>query len=101
MLVRLHKAWGDGNVADMENLDKWCECLDTEADRRLLTRLNDDRNPRWQRALPVCTVKEARLRRRWDATCSEPGPAETCSPTWATKWNGDSTTRSAGALGKS
>lgn len=45
MLVRLHKAWGDGNVADMENLDKWCECLDTEADRRLLTRLNDDRNP--------------------------------------------------------
>lgn len=45
MLVRLHKAWGDGNVADMENLDKWCECLDTEAERRLLTRLNDDRNP--------------------------------------------------------
>jgi len=45
MLARLHKAWGDGNVADMESLDKWCECMDTEADRRLLARLNDDRNP--------------------------------------------------------
>jgi uncharacterized protein len=45
MIARLHAAWGASNTSDLENLERWCECLDTETDRKYLQQLNDDRNP--------------------------------------------------------
>jgi uncharacterized protein YbaP (TraB family) len=45
MLSRLHAAWGASDANDLENLGAWCECLDTESDRKYLQQLNDDRNP--------------------------------------------------------
>lgn len=45
MLTRLHKAWGESNFAEMESMAQWCECMDSAEERRLLARLNDDRNP--------------------------------------------------------
>jgi uncharacterized protein len=45
MLSRMHAAWGAGNASDFENLGAWCECMDTEGDRKFMRQLNDDRNP--------------------------------------------------------
>jgi uncharacterized protein len=45
MLARMHAAWGAGNATDFDNLGTWCECMDTEGDRKFLQQLNDDRNP--------------------------------------------------------
>ncbi|MGL4230703.1 MAG: TraB/GumN family protein, partial [Casimicrobium sp.] len=45
MLSRMHAAWGAGNANDFDNMGAWCECLDTETDRKYMQRLNDDRNP--------------------------------------------------------
>jgi uncharacterized protein len=45
MLSRMHAAWGAGNASDFDNIGTWCECMDTEADRKFLRQLNDDRNP--------------------------------------------------------
>jgi uncharacterized protein len=45
MLSRLHAAWGASKDADIENLQSWCECLDSDADRKYMRQLNDDRNP--------------------------------------------------------
>ena len=44
-LVRLADAWADGRLAELEQYEKWCECVLTPRDREWLRRLNDDRNP--------------------------------------------------------
>ena len=44
-LVRLADAWADGRLSELEQYEKWCECVLTPRDRELLRRLNDDRNP--------------------------------------------------------
>ena len=42
---RMADAWAEGNLADLENYQQWCECVETRADRKALQRLNDERNP--------------------------------------------------------
>jgi uncharacterized protein YbaP (TraB family) len=37
--------WADSDYDDMAHFDAWCECLDTESERNMLKRLNDERNP--------------------------------------------------------
>lgn len=44
-LVRLADAWADGRLSELEQYEKWCECVLTPRDREFLRRLNDDRNP--------------------------------------------------------
>jgi hypothetical protein len=44
-LRRLGGAWERGDLAELERYESWCECVETEDDRALLRRLNDDRNP--------------------------------------------------------
>ena len=44
-LVRLANAWADGRLSELEQYEKWCECVLTPRDREFLRRLNDDRNP--------------------------------------------------------
>ncbi len=42
--LRLAEIWNTGNLSDLENFQSWCECAETEIDKRMLKRINDDRN---------------------------------------------------------
>ncbi len=44
-LARLARIWSDGRLGEMENYEAWCECLETEADRVMMRRMLDERNP--------------------------------------------------------
>jgi uncharacterized protein YbaP (TraB family) len=44
-LVRLAEVWAGGRLAELEQYEKWCECVLTPRDREFLRRVNDDRNP--------------------------------------------------------
>lgn len=43
--VRLTDAWAQGRLEELASYEQWCECVSTEADREMLRRLNDERNP--------------------------------------------------------
>jgi uncharacterized protein YbaP (TraB family) len=43
-LLRLLKAWAEGDAQTLASYPQWCQCLDTPAERRYLERLNDERN---------------------------------------------------------
>lgn len=45
MLARMARVWSDGRLGEMESYEKWCECLETEADRVMMRRMLDERNP--------------------------------------------------------
>lgn len=45
VLQRLATAWERGDLALLEDYDRWCECVSTEAERAFMRRLNDERNP--------------------------------------------------------
>jgi hypothetical protein len=45
MMARMASAWERGDANEMATYTEWCDCLDTEADRAMLRRLTDDRNP--------------------------------------------------------
>ena len=45
LLVHLAAAWSDSDVAELDDYQRWCDCLRTAADRRSMQRLLDDRNP--------------------------------------------------------
>lgn len=44
-VLRLASAWAEGNLSEIEQYERWCECVLTDNDREFLRRLNDDRNP--------------------------------------------------------
>jgi uncharacterized protein YbaP (TraB family) len=45
VLQRLAVAWELGDLAALEDYEKWCECITNEADRGFLRQLSDERNP--------------------------------------------------------
>ena len=45
VLARLASAWADGNLAELEGYERWCDCLGSAAERAARKRLIDDRNP--------------------------------------------------------
>ncbi len=45
MLARMARVWSEGRLGEMENYESWCECLETEADRVMMRRMLDERNP--------------------------------------------------------
>jgi len=45
LLARMASAWTGGNLAELENYERWCECLNSAAERASMKRLLDDRNP--------------------------------------------------------
>jgi uncharacterized protein YbaP (TraB family) len=45
VLQRLSVAWEQGDLATLEDYEKWCECVATEIDRGFMRQLNDERNP--------------------------------------------------------
>jgi hypothetical protein len=44
VLQRLAQAWETGDLAALEDYERWCECAATDADRDFLRKLNDERN---------------------------------------------------------
>ena len=45
MLKRIARIWSESNYAELARYQQWCECLDTEAERKEMKRLLDKRNP--------------------------------------------------------
>lgn len=43
-IARLAAAWDRGDIDELANYERWCECVVGDDDRRLLKRLLDDRN---------------------------------------------------------
>ena len=41
---RLLETWAAGNLNDLAQYEKWCDCADSKLDRAFYKRLNDDRN---------------------------------------------------------
>lgn len=44
-LLRLAQAWANGDLDTIESYKSWCDCLKTPAERAMLKRILDDRNP--------------------------------------------------------
>ena len=42
---QLISIWATSNFAEFQNYEKWCDCVNTEAEAKFYRRLNDDRNP--------------------------------------------------------
>jgi hypothetical protein len=45
LLAHMASAWNEGNLAELEGYEHWCDCLNTAAERASMKRLLDDRNP--------------------------------------------------------
>ena len=45
LLAHIASAWTDGNLAELEGYERWCDCLNSAAERAAMKRLLDDRNP--------------------------------------------------------
>ena len=45
LIARLVRAWTDGDLAELSDYGRWCECLRNDAERTTMKRLLDDRNP--------------------------------------------------------
>ena len=45
VLLRMANAWERGDLREIENYARWCDCVKTADDRAMLTALNDERNP--------------------------------------------------------
>jgi uncharacterized protein YbaP (TraB family) len=45
VLQRLARDWAQGRLDDLANYERWCHCADSDEDRELLRRANDERNP--------------------------------------------------------
>jgi uncharacterized protein len=45
LLTRMIQAWTEGDFADLEGYERWCECLRNDGERAAMHRLLDDRNP--------------------------------------------------------
>ena len=44
-MARLAAAWERGDLDEIADYARWCECVANDKDRQLMQRLNDDRNP--------------------------------------------------------
>lgn len=44
-LKRIAQYWEESDYADMSHFETWCNCLDTEAKRKFMKAILDDRNP--------------------------------------------------------
>ena len=42
---RMAAMWANGQLGELESYEKWCECVETDEDRRMMRRLLDERNP--------------------------------------------------------
>lgn len=61
IMLKLLRLWADGDEASLANYQQWCECMDTPAERRFNTRLNDERNPGMADKLAAMHAKGTRF----------------------------------------
>jgi len=45
LLNRLVRIWAEADDAELGRYESWCDCMKTDADRRAMRRMLDDRNP--------------------------------------------------------
>lgn len=45
VMGRMAMAWEAGNLDELANYEKWCDCIKDDADRAFYKRINDGRNP--------------------------------------------------------
>jgi uncharacterized protein YbaP (TraB family) len=45
VLLRMAAAWERGDLQEIEQYERWCDCVKTADDRAMLKALNDERNP--------------------------------------------------------
>lgn len=45
LTARIGKAWGNSDHAEMSRYEEWCDCLNTDVERKTMRRLLDERNP--------------------------------------------------------
>ncbi|HEX4235563.1 MAG TPA: TraB/GumN family protein [Caldimonas sp.] len=45
LLRHLARVWSGSDLAELEAYERWCDCLNTAADRESMKRILDDRNP--------------------------------------------------------
>ena len=45
VMARLATAWERGDLAEIADYERWCDCVASDDDRLQMQRLNDDRNP--------------------------------------------------------
>jgi hypothetical protein len=45
VLKRMADAWESGNLDEVANYDRWCDCMNTAEEKAMMVALNDDRNP--------------------------------------------------------
>ena len=57
LLAHMAAAWTDGNLAELEGYERWCECLNTPVERASMKRLLDDRNPLLAEAIDALHVR--------------------------------------------
>jgi uncharacterized protein YbaP (TraB family) len=45
LLIRIARVWANADYAGMSHFNEWCDCLNTEIEREMMTRTLDERNP--------------------------------------------------------
>ncbi len=45
VLLRMAAAWERGDLQEIEQYERWCDCVESDDDRAMLKALNDERNP--------------------------------------------------------
>jgi uncharacterized protein len=45
VLKRMAEAWERGNLDELANYERWCDCMNTPEEKAMMVALNDDRNP--------------------------------------------------------
>jgi uncharacterized protein YbaP (TraB family) len=61
LIARMVRAWTDGDLAELEDYGRWCECLRNDAERAAMKRLLDDRNPVIAAEIDALHVKGRRV----------------------------------------
>lgn len=44
-IEQVARIWGSSDYAAMDNFESWCQCMDTEIERKVMKSMLDDRNP--------------------------------------------------------
>ncbi|WP_158219607.1 TraB/GumN family protein [Ideonella sp. A 288] len=60
-LQRMAQVWELGQLDELEQYERWCECTTDEADRAFMRRLNDERNPHLAERIDALHAQGKRL----------------------------------------
>lgn len=61
VLLRMAAAWERGDLQEIEDYERWCDCVNDADDRAMLVALNDERNPAMAERIEVLHSEGQRL----------------------------------------